>query len=219
MAIDQKDFDRLMNQARVELTGASDAGIKGKLFDVLDEFFTDSNAWNEHISFNILAATQDYTLIPQYGGMIKRLVTVYDQNHITYPAFIECMEPPNAVLHLTWPQNSPFSAKAVVIKTVVLPTNTKDVPDAPRWLLPMYERVILAGVLGTMMNQQSKSYSDAKNGAYHLKKFRDGIMTARVAAERGNLYGGQSWRFPRNFAGRGSQRGGVSTPFPSASGW
>ena len=39
MAIQKRDFDRLMNQARTKLTGASEAGLKGELFDVITEFF------------------------------------------------------------------------------------------------------------------------------------------------------------------------------------
>ena len=216
--IESTDLERLMNNLRVNLTGASDAGIKSVLFNTIDEFFTNSNSWNEHIAFSILANVQDYTLIPQHGGMIKRLVTIYDTNAIVMPGFLTHMEPPNAELHIVWPQNVTTSAKAVVIKTIVLPTTKKDVPVAPRWLLPMYERVIEDGVLGKMMNSQNKSYSDKTTAQYHLKRFNDGVVSARVAAERGNLLGGQSWRFPRQFRSS-SQRGGVSTPFPSSTTW
>ena len=35
MAIQERDFERLMNQARVKLPGASEEGLKGELFDVI----------------------------------------------------------------------------------------------------------------------------------------------------------------------------------------
>jgi hypothetical protein len=104
------------------------------------------------------------------------------------------------------------------IKKVTLPTTKESVPDAPDWLLPTYHRPILDGLLGRMMQQQAKSYSNDKLAEYHLKRFRDGIAMTKTAVMRGNLFGGQSWRFPRNFRSN-SQRGGVSTPFPSATSW
>jgi len=218
MAIQPRDFERLMNQARVKLPGASDAGLKGELFDVIDEFVSDSNTWDEWITLPIVSGLQDYSVTPAHGGAILRMVTIFDQNSIVVPAFITELYPPGANIHLVWPQSTNYSANAVFIKKVVLPNNRDDIPEAPSWLFPIYGRYVLDGLLGKMMTQPTKSYSNDSQGTYHLRRFRDGISMAKVAKERGNLKGGQAWRFPNQFRSN-SQRGGVSTPFPTPSSW
>ena len=216
--MDERDVERLMNLARTELLGASDAGIKGQLYDVCREFFKDSNSWYEHISIPIIAGTQWYRITPAHGGMVLRLATVWDNNKITMPAVLPHLDPPSAEIEFVYPYNNNFTAKAIVTKQIVEPTTEKMLPDAPRWLLPVYHETILDGVLGKMMGQSTKSYSNEALSTYHLRRFRDGIMQARVASERANLYGGQAWRFPNSFRTT-SQRGGVSTPFPRPTGW
>ena len=224
MTIRKADYERLMNQARVKLTGASEGGLKGELFDVINEFFQDANCWVESIAITIINGVQDYTLIPQQGGLILRLVGVYDNNQITYPAFLEDVGPsgaslfPGGNLHLVWPQQQNSPVQVPVTKTIILPNSREDIPDAPDWLFPKWGLKILDGLLGKMMTQQNKSYSDQTTGTYHLKRFRDGIQIARVAAMRSNLYGGQAWRFPTTFR-QSSQRGSVSTAFPAPTSW
>ena len=213
-----RDVERLLNLARTELVGASDAGIKGQLYDVCREFFKDSNSWYEIISVPILSGHRHYRITPRDGGMILRLATIWDSNHITMPAIMPHLDPPSAELELVYPQNVNMTARAIVTKQIVEPTTKDMLPDAPRWLLPVYHETILDGVLGKMMAQTTKSYSNDTQAVYHLRRFRDGCMQARVASERANLYGGQAWRFPNTFR-TNSQRGGVSTPFPSPTSW
>ena len=217
MSMQDRDVQRLMNLCRDSLPGSSDAGLKAQLFDVINEFFDCSNAWIEWLTVPITAGNQLYRLIPQKGGMIIRLVCVFDQNRIGVPAVLHEPHPPNADMYLTWPQNTSFSAKAMVIKNVYQ-TVGEDTPDAPSWLLPMYERYIQEGLLAKMMLQPGKQYTNKEDAPTHYRRFRDGMAMVKTAVMRSNLYGGQSWRFPSTFRTQ-SQRGGVSTPFPSPSGW
>ncbi len=216
--MNERDVDRLLNLARTELVGASDAGIKAQLYDVCREFFKDSNSWYEHISVSIISGQRHYRITPAEGGMILRLAAVWDNNRIPLSAILPHLDPPSAELELVYPQNTNFTAKCVVTKQIVEPTTKEMLPEAPRWLLPVYHETILDGLLGKMMGQTTKSYSNDTQSVYHLRRFRDGIMQARVASERANLYGGQAWRFPNSFR-TNSQRGGVSTPFPTPTSW
>ena len=237
MAIQQRDFDRLMNQVRTMLPGSSDSGIKGVMFDVINEFFDVSNAWTEWLAITIQVNNQAYAVYPQQGGMITRLVSVFDSNQVPLPASIilNGIQPlgeatvsitpssviplPGAILLLTFPQNTSMTATALVVKNVILPNSADEVPDAPQWLFPLYARYIQEGIVGTMQLQKGKPYYDnSPTGAvFHLKKFRDGMAMAKVATMRSNLFGGQSWRYPAGWR-TNSQRGGVSTPFPTPSG-
>ena len=218
MAIQERDFERLMNQARVKLPGASEEGLKGELFDVINEFFDVSNAWFEWMQIPIVANQQLYTVNPQKGGMIIRLVCIFDPNKVALPAHMAEICPPGANIWLTWPQNISMTGNGMFIKNIILPNSRDNIPDAPSWLLPMYERYILNGLLGTMMAHPSKGYSNPQGSVMHLKKFRDGMAMVKTAVARSNLVGGQSWRYPGNWRSN-SQRGGVSTPFPTPTSW
>jgi hypothetical protein len=228
MAIQTRDFERLMNQVRVQCPGSSEGGAKGIMFDIIDEFFDVSNSWSEWISLSILPGAQIYAIYPQHGGMINRLVTALDSNQVVLPAGITFgdapasnanihVDPPGVVLSLTFPQNTSYSASVLVTKKTILPTGSDDIPDAPSWLFPLYARYILEGTVGTLMMQKGKSYTDFNNAPFHLKKFRDGMAVAKTATIRSGIFGGQSWGYPRLFR-TNSQRGGVSTSFPTPSG-
>ena len=216
--MNSQDLNRLMNDLRIKLQGASDAGIKSELFNVLQEFIDESNCWTEGLTVNILPATQTYTLTPAKGGLVLRLVNVIDVNQINYPATLTDFNPPSATMLLTYPQNQPFPVTVTVIKNVVLPLSAHEFPDAPSWLLPRFYQYVLDGCLGKMKAQSNKTFSDPTGAAYHLKRFEVGKSMAKVATMRAALFGGQSWRFPRGYAWT-SQRGGVSTPFPSDQGF
>ena len=212
MAMDKADVQHLLNQARVKLTGASEAGIKAELYDTIYEFFKDSNAWIETLSIPITSGSQDYLLVPAEGGQIIRLAAIYDPNLIPIPGFM----PTVGTLHILYPVNTDQTYTVRVIKNIVPPTRADDdrtfkgtVPDAPDWLLHTYPTYILDGVLGRLMMQANKSYTDPTLATYHLRRFRDGIAQARTDALRQNTLGAQTWNYPQQFRTRG-QRGGVS---------
>jgi hypothetical protein len=212
MPLIKDDFEHLMNQARVELTGSSDAGLKATFFDTLMEFFTDSNAWHETLTVNAVPKTQTYALVPQQGGKIIRLVGVFDPNLLVQDAFM----PDFGTLTLVHPYSNPITLSVIVAKTVVRPTTRDSVPDAPDWTLSVFYSYVLDGLIGKMMAQAGKTYSNQPASSYHLKRFRTGIQMARTAVMRQNTFGAQSWRFPKSANAVGSQRGGISTGYPTA---
>ncbi len=205
MAIAQPDWDRLVDSATAKLPGVSSALLKNEIFDVMHEFFTLSSSWLEDISVPVIADTTTYDLIPD-EGLIIRLAGVTDANRCSQSA----MMPVIGQLALSYPVNTNQTFTATVVKTVVLPTESKHIPIAPVWLLPVWGPSILDGVLGRLMGQIAKSYSDRNMSIYHLKRFLNGIAAARSAVLARNTIGGAAWAFPRN-GSSGSQRGGFST--------
>jgi NAD(P)-dependent dehydrogenase (short-subunit alcohol dehydrogenase family) len=222
MAIQKQDFDRFMGQVRTKLAGASDAGIKAELYEVLDEFCDDSTAWQEQLSVNVLPPTATsnnliYDLVPQQGGTIIRLVAVFDPNQIPVPAFLPTGANSDlevGQLSLVNPVNTAQVMTVLVAKTVLLPTQRDQIPVFDQTLFRRYLRYIIDGTLGKMMGHQSKSYSNASGSTYHLQKFQDGKAMARVQSARQNTYGAQAWSYPQQFRSHG-QRGGVSTADPT----
>ncbi len=205
MAIADQDWDRLIDSATAKLPGASSALLKNEIFDVMHEFFTVSSAWLEDLEVPIIPNTVTYDLAVA-DGQIIRLAGVMDANRCPQAAIM----PTIGVLTLAYPVNVNQTFTVTVVKTVVLPTDRKKIPTAPDWLLPVWGPVILDGVLGRMMGQIAKSYSNVPLSGYHLKRFLNGVAAARSALLARNTMGGSAWAFPRQF-GRGSQRGGFST--------
>lgn len=205
MAANKADMDFLLNQATIKVPGASSAGLKLELFDVFREFFTDTNAWMEDIPVSIVPATITYALTPSEGAIV-RLAGVVDVNMIPQPAIM----PTIGTLLFREPYAQAQTFTATVVKTCALPIGKTDMLTVvPDWLLPIWSVGILDGLMGKMMAQMGKSYSNQKQSNYHLARFRDAIQRARTAALRRNTIGSQAWSYPQGFRTRG-QKGGIS---------
>ena len=226
MAISKDEFERFMNQARIGLPGASDAGIKQQLYDVLDDFCENSGAWQETLSVPILPGTTSggmstnvtYTLTPAKEGYIIRLVGVWDPNVIPQPAFIPTFDGgPDSVgpLVLVNPVNTAQTFTVTVAKTVKTTTTRENIPIFSDTLFKRYHRYILEGVLGAMRAQPNVPYSNQALAQQNQQRFRTGVSMARVQVQRQNTLGAQAWSFPQTFRTRG-QRGGVSTANPTS---
>jgi hypothetical protein len=208
MSIAPQDLDQLLNMARAKLSGASNAMLKAELYDVLTEFFNDSNTWWETLLVNALPTVVDYDMVAS-EGTIKRLAGVTDVNGSPWAAAMPVM----GSLHLDHAPATAMTLYAVIIKTTSLPTDRHMIPVAPDWVLPQWHVEVLDGLLGKMYGQKDRNYSDGKLADYHLRRFRKGIAAARTAVLRANSMGTQAWRFPQTFSSR-TQQGGV----PSLSG-
>lgn len=232
MAVPKRDLNFLLNQARVELPGASDAGIKHTLYEVLHEFFDTTSAWKQDVQIHVQPFIQAYGVSVD-AGQIIRLFTVLDQNLIQQPAVLMAPSlpgppggstagplsvntPPNPsseadfmTVSLQLQYSTPQIFTASLILNVTIPQGHDGVPDMPSWTLSKFGRVILDGLLGRMMAQPTKSYTQDSLSTYHLKRFRDGMAMVRVAITRSNTVGSQNWAFPQQFRTR-NQRGGVS---------
>jgi len=204
----QEDCDlylaQLLAQVGSILTGASDASVKAQFFDVLREFFDNSNAWLETINFVVVSNSLDYPLTP-ISGRILRLAGVVDQNNVQQNAVMAIP----GIVHFLYPYTNTQPMTAMVVKNVDKPLECFP-PDFPDWFLPAYGLGVQDGILGKMMAQPGNSWSDRATAMYHLQRFRDSMMHARVATRLANKVGGQAWAYPQQYRTT-SQRGGVST--------
>ncbi len=201
--LNKADTDRLMREVQVELIGAAELHIKAKAFDVMTEFFYDSGWWTEAISVPVLAGTQNYPIAPT-EGQITRLFMVVDAGGFFQPALL----PDIGTITLKYTPNVSQTYTAVVVKNVLAPTAKDGWPIAPAQALQEFYLAMKEGMLGGLMNEKNKSYSDPKGALYHLSRFRKGIVDARIAVLRANTNGAQAWRFPQAFRAN-TQQGGV----------
>lgn len=209
MPVERQHFERFMDLIRVKCTGASDAGIKAEFFEVATEFFNDSNAWQESVAFQTAAGQTDYTVQASSEGRIIRLAGVVDANNIPQAALM----PDIGTVQLQNAPNTVYTLTAYFVKTCDLPAD-RGVPLMPDALFRMYSIWLRDGVIGNLMSEENKSYTNAKLAAYHLQRYRNGIARARIQTQRANTSGAGSWRFPQTFSVRG-QRGGVSVGNPA----
>lgn len=205
------DIDRLMNNARARLAGATDDAMQRELFNVMDDFFKGSNVWNEDIELEVPgqdpAGTQ-YEITPTGPALIDKLLWVFtrpDQPTISRGSGIGASMQIPGVLVLNNQPSSDVVYLVTVALTVQDPTLRNGYVTFPAWVLAKYRDVILAGLLGGMMMQPNKPYSNNQLAVLNKRIFKQGIVAANADWRRNNTYRMQAWAFPR-FA-TGSQRG------------
>lgn len=200
------DMNRLMDNARIKLPGALDGVLQMEMVNVLNEFLNGSNLWTEDIPFGVTPTTETYlenpsawtyTIIPSRGS-INRLMALVTSDGLAVPAGMEV--PGDIVLGRQPNEADTYTA---LVSLVLGDQMTKEgYPDFPQWILSKYYPDILDGLLGAMMGQLAKPYSNPQLAQFHLRRFRSAISAAKVEAQHKNVYRGQSWRFPQNFVRR-----------------
>lgn len=198
------DVDNLMNQLRVELLGCSDMLLRSMLYQVMTEFFNDSSFWTEWVRVNALPSKRHYNLTPTEGQIIRLDRTIL----IPQGDFIPALMPEIGQLVAEHAPNTNQTWMVHVVKNVSLPTLKDGVPIAPEFTLKQWFLAIKHGVLGGLQMQADKSWSNAKNAAYNLSKFRSYIQQARTIKLKANTNGASAWRFPQGYRVN-SQQGGV----------
>jgi hypothetical protein len=203
----EEEVFKLLAEANAALTGASDAQLNITFFDTLREFFSSSNSWMEWINFMVIPDTQEYSITPVHGRIL-RLLNVIDQNRVPQQAIM----PQIGTITFLYPYTTIQPMWACVTKTVIkaFRDGVPAPPFFPDWVLPTYSEGILSGVIGRMMMQSNQSWTDKQTGMLNLLKFRSVISLARVDAMHARTVGAQAWAFPQSYRTH-SQKGGVST--------
>ena len=205
------DITRLMNNARDRLAGATDPLMQRELFNVMDEFFKGSNVWNEDIELTVPGmdpANTIYQVTSSSPSLIDKRLWVFDKPTSTStgrgsPVGAAMATPGELTL-----ASQPSSDKVYVVTvalTVQDPTQRDGYVSFPAWVLAKYRDAILDGLLGNMMSQPNKPWTNTQLSVFHMRKFKNKTASARVEWTRNNTYRQQAWMFP-GFA-RGSQRG------------
>jgi hypothetical protein len=217
-------LDRLMTSVRTRLPGALDTAIQNELFIVVDEFLKGSTVWRQMMLVPVQAGTVQYDLaLDDQPALMDQLIGVWDvSNSVTpqpnddnwwvtavtqgIPVYATMPVPGSLLL-----KNSPSQAgnyAVITACTANAPTTKDGFPRVPVWICDKYAHTDwLDGLLGKMMSQPAKPYSNQQYAVYHLRRFRTAIARARVQANRENIYRGQRWRFPQNFSVRNFRRG------------
>lgn len=202
--LQKTDVDNLMNQLRVELLGTSEALLRSMMYQVMTEFLNDSSWWTESIIINATPGKRHYNVTPNEGQIIRLGGVML----LPHGFFVPALMPEIGTVVAEHAPNTAQQWVAHVVLNVSLPTLKDGVPIAPEGLLKQWFLGIKHGMLGEMMNQKDKSWSDPKGALFHQTKFRKYITDARVIKLKANTNGASAWRFPQGYRAN-SQQGGV----------
>lgn len=187
-------LDRFMNNVRMRLPGALDDAIKYEVFNTLDEFCKETNAWQEKITLSVTATDLEYEIEPEdnRATIVKLLYVTKDGQ----PSVAAALPNPELLAFQDLPSVT-SEYIAVVALTVIDPVSVNDaLPDRPDWFFTLYSQELLDGVLSKMMSQPAKPYSSPTSAVYHGRRFRNALSKVRVAVEHQHTQGTQRWRFP-----------------------
>lgn len=85
---------------------------------------------------------------------------------------------------------------AVLALNITDPLDADGLPVVPTWIMEKYRDILGHGVISRMMTQAGKPYSNEQGGAFHGRKFNQGVGLAREEVRAMFAYGGQRWAFP-----------------------
>jgi hypothetical protein len=191
------EINRLMDNLRVQLPGSLDGAIRLELFNVLDEFLTESGLWVFDSEFTSDVATLEYPVGTGVASRVVRLLFVSDPEFTrSFPA---TMRIPGTI-ELASATTEDTEMVARVCLSILDPMDREGFPAIDDWIMKRYAMCIMHGVLGRMMGQIAKPFSNERMSVYHLRKYRNLMAQARAEGRRFNLFAGQTWSFPQNFA-------------------
>ena len=192
---------RIFDTARLRLPGATDGVMQLEFMNVVQEFCVTTNAWVDATDVRLEPNVNLYDLVPpDANGDIKRIMYIEtldtEAPAWTAPAWM----PAPGVMQIGFVPQAP---QDIVVFVALQPNELgckQNFPGVPDWFWTEYTKAITDGLIGNMLVQPAKPYSNPQMGQFYLKRFASGMSTARIQADNGRRYGGQHWTFPQGFA-------------------
>jgi hypothetical protein len=186
--------------------GAASDHIDQELKSTLREFFTKSGFWTEELDpINIVALTDTYTLTPTTGVVMGVQAAWVDNKQVHLISIKPKVEPtspttPNLGYCPQPNQLQLFPTPSVSItdglKVLVRLNPSADFSDIPDEASSHFFDEIMDGVLGRLYSMPGKPFSNVVTAQYHLRRFRNGIASARDISRRRYSTAERGWSFP-----------------------
>lgn len=190
------DMQRLMDNLLLRLPGAVESVVRLEVFNTIDEFCRETNAWHEHQRVELRKGENRVPMFPSRTAEVVRIMGVFTQGSPINAAYR-----PNELTTLVTAQ----SDMEVDVAYSLAPSQKTEYEDPPWIPTDMWERYHLAfldGTLSRMMSQPAKPYSGMRAAMMHATRFRTAKNDARAEADRAFVYDAQSWSFPYFARGR-----------------
>jgi hypothetical protein len=193
------DLGALLEHAQVRLPGALPETIKLELDALMNDFCDATNVWNLGIPFTTQPNVTDYELTVN-NGLINRVLNVVGADNRVMPATFQMPDTLSLV-------HTPTSEQELTVNVGLIPDNSSPL-EVPCWIYAQYRNCLLDGVIGRMMSQTSKPYSNDKAAVFHLRNYAKGAQQAKNDVLHQFMFRGQGWMFPQSIRTR-NQRGWI----------
>jgi hypothetical protein len=186
--------DRLLDNLRVGLPGATDNAIRFELWNAIVDFCREAWAWRETISVPLTAGQTDYTITPAGTDIVSAL----EVDHPTLNVFGSRYKFGLLVLPRT-PTSAdvgePLYVVAVLSPALDQGADIEALIPTDMW--SKWHLTLLSGTFARMMAQPAKPWSNPQLAAYHQRKYQSDRAVARRDVATDGVVGAQLWRFPR----------------------
>lgn len=185
--------DRLMDDLRMSLPGAVDAAIQRALWSVINTACRDGWVWRETTGVAITTTSLQYDVTPA-GTDVVQVISVTHPTMNVSDAVVEFGK-----LFLTILPTVAEAADPVLIALVLAPALDAVDPEGliPSDMWSTYYDLWKNGVMGAMMAQPAKPYTNPTLAAFYARSFKRDLGQARLRVRTGGVSGAQMWRFPR----------------------
>lgn len=202
-----QSLSKWLKPALSYLPGALRPVVRNELAATFKEFYQRSSSLREVATASVVSGTSAYiaTATDPATIVIKPLQVAYNgrpplriltrkPDRVDYPLgspthwYLTGID----VVNL-WPQPQENITNGLSIYQLLRPNTDADaVPDIS---LEEHFDTIMDGLLGRMMQQPAKPYSNLPLAQYHLKRFRSQIALYKGLANKGGVPGGAGWSF------------------------
>lgn len=186
---------RLVSSIKSRLPGAKESQIRLALYDVLQDACQRARLWTEKVPYRLLPNTQVFS-VEQSKARIVMLVDVQHpvltRRDVAYSNGKIAVNVDTATLDLE---------DYLYLTLALSPSLDVDMDNPQQWipadLFASKYTLLLNGVLGAMMLQTAKPYSNTQLGQYHTQVFSRELNASPLIDREGGLPARQHWRFPR----------------------
>lgn len=208
-------YRSLWAQTRLELPGSVDPVLELAFQQVLRAFFRDSRAWQEELRFRAFSGRKRYDLnnYLRHAKVQWVLDVLYDEREVKSCVRVgDCIstEPAdpnkyavetNSTLVLDpVPEFARGDTHNLCVHVAVVPPagtiSASGCGAIPGDLLQTWFDAILWGVLGRMMTQHAKPYTNLQLGNFHLRQYTAKVQEAKHVTNKGSTVADEPWRFP-----------------------
>lgn len=199
-----KQITEWNDELQLTLAGVEIETLTFMLKQAIREFFTKSGFWVEDTTRNIIADKDTYTVRTPANSealyLIGVLVNGYPY-HLSAGAYQGMVGRYSFVPDLGKVTIAPVPVadieSGLFLRTAYKPTlASTTVPDEA--VTTWYDE-ILSGALARLMAMPKKPYSDPVVAAYHLRRFKRGIATARDVARRRYSFAESGFIYPQEW--------------------
>jgi hypothetical protein len=204
-------WTRLYNRIKAELPAAPDALIRQEIFQLMIDFTQDTNIWIEEVPLDIQPNVISYPFIVEKGTPY-RLILVFNPNDTTpsgpyrwadngitmrVPGIIRLWNKPTETKQWVAVISKACATDQMDTSTPPKPTGYPEIDD---WIVDQYTDIVVSGTLAYMQRMPGKPWRDPKAAAENQAFYQSQKSQARLNNMRSNVYGGQTWTYPQNFA-------------------